>query len=87
MIEFILFLIKYIALFIGILYAYKRLSRIKLNIRDLFDIPIFIALSAVLYFVKIYIKVLVPIGLFIFGIIFLFLRFRRTFYETVTVAR
>ena len=59
--------------------------RIKLKAWDLFDIPLFTALSAVLYFVTVYIKVLVPIGLLIFGLIFLFLRFRKTFYETVTI--
>lgn len=67
------------------LYAYTRLLRIKLKAWDLFDIPLFTALSAVLYFVTVYIKVLVPIGLLIFGLIFLFLRFRKTFYETVTI--
>jgi len=83
--EFILSLIKYTAIFICILYAYTKLLRIKLKAWDLFDIPLFIALSAVLFFVTVYIKILVPIGFLIFGIVFLFLRFRKTFYETVTV--
>ena len=83
--DFILSLIKYTAIFICILYAYTKLLRIKLKAWDLFDIPLFIAFSAVLHFVKIYVKILVPIGLLIFGITFLFLRFRKTFYETVKV--
>ena len=83
--EFIICLTKYTAIFICILYAYTRLLRIKLKVWDLFDIPLFIALSAVLYFVTVYIKILVPIGFLIFGIAFLFLRFRKTFYETATV--
>ncbi len=85
MIEFIISLIKYTAIFICILYAYTKLMRIKLKAWDLFDIPLFIALSSVLYFVTVYVKMLVPIGLLIFGIAFLFLRFRKPFYETVTV--
>lgn len=83
--EFIVCLIKYTAIFACILYAYTKLLRIKLKVWDLFDIPIFIALSAVLYFVTVYVKILVPIGLLIFSVAFLFLRFRKTFYETVTV--
>ncbi len=83
--EFILSLIKYTAIFTCILYAYTKLLRIKLKGWDLFDIPLFIALSAILHFVKIYVKILIPIGFLIFGIAFLFLRFRKTFYETVTV--
>lgn len=67
------------------LYVYTKLLRIKLRAWDLFDIPLFIALSAVLHFAKVYVKILVPIGFFIFGILFLFLRFKKTFYETVTV--
>ncbi|MCX4287159.1 MAG: hypothetical protein OSJ68_07750, partial [Clostridia bacterium] len=82
---FIISLIKYTAIFICILYAYTKLMRIKLKAWDLFDIPLFIALSSVLYFVTVYVKMLVPIGLLIFGIAFLFLRFRKPFYETVTV--
>ncbi len=83
--ELIICLIKYTAIFMCILYAYSKLLRIKLKVWDLLDIPIFIALSAVLYFVTVYIKMLVPIGLLAFGIVFLFLRFRKTFYETITV--
>lgn len=83
--EFFICLIKYTSIFMCMLYAYTKLLRIKLKACDLFDIPLFSALSAVLYFVTVYIKVLVPIGLLIFGLIFLFLRFRKTFYETVTI--
>ncbi len=85
MIEFIICLIKYTSIFLVSLYAYTRLMRIKLKAWDLFDIPLFIALSSVLYFVTVYVKMLVPIGLLLFSIIFLLLRFRKQFYETVTV--
>ena len=85
MIEFIICLIKYTAIFACILYTYTRLLRIKLKVWDLFDIPLFVALSAVLYFATVYVKILVPIGFLIFGVLFLFLRFRKTFYETLTV--
>ncbi len=83
--EFIICLIKYTTIFMCILYAYTRLLHIKLKIWDLSDILLFTALSAILYFVTVYIKILVPIGFLIFGVVFLFLRFRKTFYETVTV--
>lgn len=83
--ELILSLIKYTAIFMCMLYAYTKLLRIKLKAWDLFDIPLFIALSAGLHFVTVYVKILVPAGFIIFGIAFLFLRFRKTFYETVTV--
>lgn len=83
--EFILSLIKYTAIFMCTLYTFTKLLRIKLKVWDLFDIPLFIALSVVLHFVRLYIKILVPVGFLIFGIVFLFLRFRKTFYETVTV--
>ena len=85
MTEFILSLIKYTAIFACMLYAYTKLLRIKLKAWDLFDIPLFIALSAGLHFVAVYVKILVPIGLLIFGDLFLFLRFRKSFYETVTI--
>ena len=84
--ELFVCLIKYTTIFACFLYAFTRLLHIKLKAWDLFDIPLFIALSAVLYFVTVYIKILVPLGLLIFGIIFLFLRFRKSFYETVTVS-
>lgn len=80
------FLIKYTAIFICMFYAYAKLLRIKLKAWDLFDILLFVALSAVLYFVTVYVKILVPIGFFIFGTVFLLLRFRKSFYETVTVS-
>ncbi len=83
--EFILSLIKYPAIFMCILYAFTKLLRIKLKAWDLFDIPIFIALSAALNFVTVYVKMLVPIGFLVFGIVFLLLRFKKSFYETVTV--
>lgn len=83
--EFIICLIKYTAIFTCILYAYTKLLRIKLKVWDLFDIPLFATLSAGLYIVRIYIKMLVPAGFLIIGTVFLFLRFRKTFYETVTV--
>jgi len=82
---FIPVLIKYTAIFICMLYSYTKLLRIKLKAWDLLDIPLFIALSVVLIFVTDYVKMLVPLGFLIFGIVFLFLRFRKTFYETVTV--
>lgn len=85
MIEFIICLIKYTSIFLVSLYAYTRLMRIQLKVWDLLDILLFIALSAVLYFVTVYVKILVPIGLLLFSIIFLLLRFRKQFYETVTV--
>lgn len=83
--ELIISLIKYAAMFTCMLYAYSKLLRVKLKVLDLSDIPIFLSLSAVLYFVTVYVKILVPIGLLIFSIAFLLLRFRKTFYETVTV--
>lgn len=85
MFDLVLFLIKFTAIFTCVLYAYTKLLRLKLKVWDLFDFPLFIALSAILYFVTVYVKILVPIGFFIFSIAFLFLRFRKTFYETVTV--
>lgn len=84
--EFIVCLIKYTAIFICMLYAYAKLLRLKLKVWDLFDILLFAALSAVLYFVTVYVKILVPIGFFIFGTVILLLRFRKSFYETVTVS-
>lgn len=83
--ELIVCLIKFTAVFMGILYTYTKLLHIKLKVWDLFDILLFIALSAVLYFVTVYIKMLVPIGLLVLSIVCSFLRFRKTFYETVTV--
>lgn len=83
--EFIICLIKYTAIFICILYSYTKLLRIKLKAWDLFDIPLFLAFSSALYYATVYVKILVPIGFLILDIVFLFLRFRKTFYETVTV--
>ncbi|MDE7453219.1 MAG: ATP-binding protein [Clostridia bacterium] len=83
--EFIICLVKYTAIFVCILYSYIRLLRLKLKVWDLFDIPLFIVFSTVLYFVTVYIKMLVPLGLLIFSVAFLLLRFRKSFYVTVTV--
>ena len=83
--EFIICLIKYTAIFVCMLYAFTKLLRIKLKAWDLFDIPLFAAFSSAIYFATLYVRMLIPVGFFIFGIAFLFLRFRKTFYETVTV--
>lgn len=83
--EFIICLIKYTATFICILYAYAKLSRIKLRAWDALEIPLFAAFSAVLYYTTVYIKILVPIGFLLFSFVFLLLRFRKSFYETLTV--
>lgn len=83
--DFIICLIKYTTLFACTLYAYTQLLRIKLKVWDLLDIPLFAALSAVLYFVTAYVKIFVPLGLLMFSTAFLFLRFRKSVYETVTV--
>ena len=84
--EFILSLIKYTAIFTCMLYAYTKLLRIKLTAWDMFDIPVFIALSVALSLVTKYAKLFVPIGFLIFGIVFLYLRFRKPVYETITVS-
>jgi len=81
----ILSLIKYPTTFIFILYSYAKLLRLKLKVWDLFDILLFAAFSSAIYFATLYARILIPVGFFIFGIAFLFLRFRKTFYETVTV--
>ena len=83
--EFINSFIKYTVIFICMLYAYTKLLRIKLKVWDLFDILLFMALSVALHFVKVYVKILVPVGLLVFGVAFLLVRFRKSFYETVTV--
>ena len=84
--EFIICLIKYTTTFICILYAYAKLMRIKLKPWDVLDIPLFAVFSSVLYFTTVYMKILVPVGFFIFGTLFLFLRFRKSLYETITVS-
>ena len=84
--DFIICLIKYTSTFICILYTYAKLMRIKLKIWDTLAIPLFAVFSSVLYITTVYIKILVPIGLFIFSVVFLYLRFKNTFYETITVS-
>ncbi len=83
--EFILSLIKYTAMFVCMVYAYMKLQRIKPTIVDLFTMPLFIILAAILSGVKGNAQIFVPIGFLIFGIIFLLLRFKKPIYETVTV--
>ncbi len=83
--EFIICLIKYTTIFMCILYAYTKLLRIKLKVWDLFNIPLFAVFSSAIYFATLYVRILIPVSFLIFGIVFLFLRFRKTFYETVTV--
>lgn len=68
------------------MYAYAKLLRLKLTVRDAFAVPLFAAFSAAMHIVKIYIKLFVPIALLIFGIAYVYLRFRKPFYETVTVS-
>ncbi len=83
--DFIICLIKYTTLFACTLYAYTQLLRIKLKVWDLFDIPLFALLSAVLYFVTANVKIFVPLGLLVFATAFLLLRFKKSVYETITV--
>ena len=84
--EFILSLFKYTSILICVLYTYTKLSRLKLKVLDLSAIPLFIALSAVLHFATLHIKILVPAGILLFVTVFLYLRFKRPVSETVTVS-
>lgn len=84
--EFILSLFKYTSILICVLYTYTKLSRLKLKVLDLSAIPLFIALSAVLHFATVHIKILVPTGILLFVTVFLYLRFKRPVSETVTVS-
>jgi len=84
--DFILSLIKYTSILICVLYTYAKLSRLKLKVLDLSAIPLFIALSAVLHFATVHIKILVPAGILLFVTVFLYLRFKRPVSETVTVS-
>lgn len=84
--EFILSLFKYTSILICVLYTYAKLLRLKLKVLDLSAIPLFIALSAVLHFATVHIKILVPAGILLFVTVFLYLRFKRPVSETVTVS-
>ncbi len=84
--EFILSLFKYTSILICVLYTYTKLSHLKLKVSDLAAIPLFIALSAVLHFATVHIKILVPTGILLFVTVFLYLRFKRPVSETVTVS-
>lgn len=84
--EFILSLFKYTSILICVLYTYAKLLRLKLKVLDLSAIPLFIALSAVLHFTTLHIKILVPAGILLFVTVFLYLRFKRPVSETVTVS-
>ena len=84
--EFILSLFKYTSILICVLYTYAKLLRLKLKVLDLSAIPLFIALSAVLHFATVHIKILVPTGILLFVTVFLYLRFKRPVSETVTVS-
>ena len=83
--DFILSLIKYTSILICVLYTYAKLLRLKLKVLDLSAIPLFIALSAVLHFTTVHIKILVPTGILILSSAFLYLRFKRPIQETVMV--
>ena len=83
--EFILSLFKYTSILICVLYTYTKLSHLKLKVSDLAAIPLFIALSAVLHFTTLHIKILVPTGILILSSAFLYLRFKRPIQETVMV--
>lgn len=84
--DFILSLIKYTSILICVLYTYAKLLRLKLKVLDLSAIPLFIALSAVLHFATVHIKILVPAGMLILSSAFLYMRFKRPIQETVTVS-
>ena len=84
--EFILSLFKYTSILICVLYTYAKLLRLKLKVLDLSAIPLFIALSAVLHFATVHIKILVPAGILLSVTVFLYLRFKRPVSETVTVS-
>lgn len=84
--EFILSLFKYTSILICVLYTYTKLLRLKLKVLDLSAIPLFIALSAVLHFATVHIKILVPTGILLSVTVFLYLRFKRPVSETVTVS-
>ncbi len=84
--EFILSLIKYTTIFTCMAYAFIKLLRIKPSVRDLLDLPAFFALSFILSFIAVFVKLLVPIGFLLLGSAFLFFRFRKPLYVTVTVS-
>ena len=84
--EFILSLIKYATIFTCMAYAYIKLLRIKPNAWDLLDLPAVFALTFVLSLTAVFVKLLVPLSFLLLGSAFLFLRYRKPFYVTITVS-
>ncbi len=84
MVQDLLIIAKYSILFIGSIYGYIRLSKIKLHAINLLDILAAVFLAAGLYYATKYVRILVPLVYLLLTYLYSLLRFKKSFSNTVT---
>ncbi len=77
---------KYTVLFIGSIYGYLKLSKIKLRWINIIDLMVAALFATGLYFATKQIRFLVPIGLFLLTFLYSLIRYRRSALSTITTA-
>ncbi len=85
MIELISYTIKFLSMFLSCLYCYTKLAGIKLKIIDLLFIPVFAVISAGLYYVWRYVRIAVPVCIYVLSTVAFFIRYRRRFYDVISI--
>lgn len=77
--DFVFFVTKYTAIYVCAVYAYAKLIKCKLCPWDLLDVPVYLVLSSLLYFVNTAYSVLGDMCLVVTALLFLLIRFRHNF--------
>lgn len=78
MLQDLMAIAKYSVMFIGSLFGFLRLSRIKLRPINLLDLVVAVLLAAGLRYATKYVQVLVPTGYLLLTALYAFLRYRRS---------
>lgn len=85
MMELLTYSIRFLSMFLSCLYCYTKLAGIKLKVIDLLFIPVFAVISAGLYYVWRYVRIAVPVCIYVSSTVAFFVRYRRKFYDTLSI--
>ncbi len=85
MMELLTYSIRFLSMFLSCLYCYTKLAGIKLKVIDLLFIPVFAVISAGLYYVWRYVRIAVPVCIYVLSTVAFFVRYRRRFYDVISI--
>lgn len=85
MMELLTYSIRFLSMFLSCLYCYTKLAGIKLKVIDLLFIPVFAVISAGLYYVWRYVRIAVPVCIYVSSTVAFFIRYRRKFYDVISI--